>query len=227
MGKVKDMTGKQFGRWTVICFAGFNNSGAAMWQCVCECGTVRDVNGYTLRSGRSTCCGCKTYEAIRNKQIVGYYKHGGKKERLYGIWHGIKDRCNNINSPQYPRYGGRGITVCEEWQNNYESFREWAISTGYDPSAKKYDCTLDRIDNNKGYSPDNCEWRNMKAQSNNRSTNHIIEYDGQSHTIQEWAEIIGINSDTLLKRIDNYGWTVERAITTPVRRRSNRISTPT
>lgn len=212
MGKYKDITGQKFGRWTVIEYAGKSKYGAYMWKCQCECGTVRNVVGGTLRMGISKSCGCI------NKEIPhDHYKtHGGKNDRLYGVWRGIKTRCYNSNDKAYKWYGGRGIKMCDEWKNNYQSFKDWAIETGYNPDAKKYECTIDRIDDDGDYSPDNCRWVNQIVQSNNRLSNHTIEYNGEVHTITQWSKITGIRKDTLRRRIVVYGWSIERALTEPV-----------
>lgn len=120
----------------------------------------------------------------------------------------MKSRCTDSNSVVYPDYGGRGITVCDEWMQSYESFRDWAINNGYQENL-----TLDRIDVNGNYCPDNCRWVSMKVQSNNKRNNRTIVYLGESHTISEWSDITGINKGTLRYRLDA-GWTAEKALTT-------------
>lgn len=214
MGYMKDISGQKFGMWTAIKPAGKNKYGAYMWLCRCDCGNYKTVVGHTLRRGTSTNCGCVREAFFNSGKNKPNLKHGGKKDRLYGVWIGIKDRCYNPNSKYYRRYGARGITVCDEWMNDYASFREWALKNGYDDSAKKGACTLDRIDNDKGYHPSNCRWVSMKAQSNNRSSNHILEYNGERHTITEWSDITGIRKDTIRRRVEVLGWDVERALTT-------------
>lgn len=103
--------------------------------------------------------------------------------------------------------------MSDEWRNDYDAFRKWSLENGYDPLKCKYQCTIERVDNDVGYFPENCKWVSQKVQCNNRSNNHYIEYDGQRHTISQWAEITGIRKDTLRRRIVNYGWSVERALT--------------
>ena len=212
MGKLIDITGKRFGMWTVLNRSYKDETGQWFWSCKCDCGTVRDVCGTSLRSGISKCCGC-----TRGKLNKHNLKHGGRNERLYAVWQGMRYRCNNPNSKFFDRYGGRGISICEEW-NDYAKFREWALKNGYDENAPKGGCTIDRIDNDKGYSPDNCRWVSSKEQCNNRSSNHIIEYNGQSHTLQEWADILGIRKDTLRRRIEAYQWSKQRALSEQVHR---------
>lgn len=137
-------------------------------------------------------------------------KHGfSDKERLYDLWCHMKQRCQNPTDKRYSLYGGRGITICEEW-SDYSIFRKWALSNGY-----ANDLTLDRIDNNGNYEPSNCRWTTQKVQSNNRRTNRIITHNGVSHTLSEWSDITGIKWCTIRRRIE-VGWSVEQALTTPV-----------
>lgn len=218
MGNVKDITGMVINEWTVIREAGRNKSGGAMYLCRCSCGIERLVEGRSVRVGTSKNCGHDRIAKMQVARSKSERNHGGKKERLYGVWSGMKDRCNNKRSRFYHRYGGRGITLCEEWDKSYENFRDWAYKNGYDDSLPKGQCTIERIDNNVGYSPENCVWATSKTQCNNRSNNHLIEYKGQTHTITEWAEITGIRKDTLRRRICVYNWSIERALTEPSKR---------
>lgn len=134
---------------------------------------------------------------------------GGNQTRLYRIWAGIFSRCTNPNREHYKNYGAKGITVCEEWRD-YKQFREWAKANGYADNL-----SIDRKDNNKGYCPENCRWVTMKEQERNRTNNHIVEYNGECHTISEWSEICNINVDVLIYRI-NSGWDIQTALTKPV-----------
>lgn len=215
MGKMIDISGGVYGRWKVIEFSGMNKSGGSTWLCECECGVRRCVDGRSLRSGASKSCGCLGAEHRIAAAVAAVTKHHGKSERLYNVWSGMKDRCNNPKNKFYDRYGGRGITICDEWASDYTAFRDWAFANGYDPTLQKGKCTLDRLDNNKGYCPENCAWRTSKQQCNNRSNNHVIEYNGIKHTLSEWAEITGLRKDTLRRRIEVYGWDLTKAITTP------------
>lgn len=155
-----DMTGQQFGRLTVISrFNDPNNTHSAKWVCRCECGNEIITRRSSLIRGHVQSCKCLQKESIGNRAR----KHGGWQTRLYSIWHHMKERCNNPNAPKYPFYGGRGIKVCNDWLHDFSNFRDWAISNGY-----RDDLTLDRIDNDKGYSPDNCRWANASQQNKNR-----------------------------------------------------------
>lgn len=136
--------------------------------------------------------------------------HGMSDTRLFKTWVHMKDRCYNPKDKRYSAYGGRGITVCDEWLNAFLPFYEWAISHGYDDTL-----TIDRIDVNKGYFPENCRWVDMKTQQNNRRNNHRLEYKGETHTIMEWSRIVGIKRATIQRRIA-VGWSVEDALTKPL-----------
>ncbi len=135
--------------------------------------------------------------------------HGMSKTRLYYLYRGMITRCYSVNQRTYQRYGAKGVTVCEEWRNSKEAFFEWALSHGYSDEL-----TLDRIDNSKGYCPENCRWATPTEQANNRKSNHIITANGESHTIAEWARITGIKSSTIKSRLHK-GWNEVKAVTTP------------
>lgn len=192
--KKLDMIGKKFGRWTVIEEAERQYGTRAFYLCKCECGTTKIVNGYTLRKGLTKSCGC--YNAERIKETgTKRVKHGLSGHRLYRIWSGMKDRCSNSNLPEYPRYGGRGIKVCNEWLDN-EKFFEWAFMNGYNDNL-----TLDRIDNDKDYCPDNCRWSTYAEQANNRKNTRHIEYEGNTYTLSEFSKkFLNINRDTFYSR---------------------------
>lgn len=140
--------------------------------------------------------------------MSGNYKHGMRYTRLYNIWRSMNQRCSNPNTKNYHRYGGRGIRVCDEWKHDFMAFHDWAMANGYSEEL-----TVDRIDNEKGYSPDNCRWSTYKEQENNKSNSRIIECNGASHTLGEWSEITGIRLATIWDRLQR-GWTPERALTT-------------
>lgn len=172
--RITDLTGKRFGYLTVIKLvdriATPNGRFHWMWLCKCDCGKEVIARADTLKRGGKLSCGCRKHEAsIENgKRNGGSNKtHGMTFTRLYGVWNGIKNRTTNKNHNRYADYGGRGITLCEEW-NDFSVFCEWAIAHGYDENAPFGKCTIDRIDNDKGYSPDNCRFVDMKEQSKNK-----------------------------------------------------------
>ncbi|OHX28343.1 hypothetical protein Javan273_0035 [Streptococcus phage Javan273] len=198
MGKTKDYTGQRFGRLVVIERLPQKPYTKANYRCKCDCGKEKTVRSSNLASGHCNSCGC----------IVK--RHGlAKKERLYNIWVGMRQRCNNESSKDYPKYGGRGIVICNEW-NDYLIFREWALSNGYSDKL-----SIDRMDVNGNYEPSNCRWVNHKTQANNQSNNHLITFDGKTKTIKQWSDETGISNVTILTRLTR-GWSIERALTTKV-----------
>jgi hypothetical protein len=141
----------------------------------------------------------------------GNFTHGLRKSKLYITWANMKQRCYNPNDSHYKWYGGRGVTICDEWKNDFKAFYDWAIANGYRDSL-----TIDRVDSTKNYSPDNCRFITMSAQQRNKSSNKYIEYNGETKSVQEWAEKLNIKPSTLRARF-NKGWSIERALSEPVR----------
>lgn len=213
MGKIIDLTGKRFGRLFVIERAQDrirkNGKKEIRWKCICDCGTVKDISGGSLRSGNTRSCGCLAKEINSKRSTI----HGGHNDRLYSVWQDMKSRCSNKNDKKYHRYGGRGITVCDEWADDYSLFKEWAINSGYDESAKRGECTIDRIDVNKGYCPDNCRFTDVKTQNLNKENTVKIKYQGKVLTLKEWSSITGINESTLRER-KRKGWPPEKMLST-------------
>lgn len=199
MGQFIDLTGKVFGRWTVIQYAGYKRG--ATWLCRCECGTMKEVRSDHLRYGKSTSCGCYKVTVTAKETGVKITKHGMRRTRLYREWIGMKQRCSpSCSADAYDRYYGRGIRVCAEWKDNFEAFAEWALAHGYSDTL-----TIDRIDNDGNYEPSNCRWATSTEQANNRSTSHIITSGGKSLTLKEWAKELGVNYNTLKNRIARGG----------------------
>lgn len=202
MSKLIDLTGRRFGRLVVVERAENSADGRARWLCRCDCGQSKTVLGEHLKKGRTKSCGCAKSESSSKR----FKKHGGRNSKLYRIWSNMKDRCNNPDCKAYRDYGGRGIKVCEEWTDDFSAFQKWALANGY-----KEGLTIDRKDNNKGYSPDNCRWTDRKIQGNNKRNCRYITYKGQRKTVAEWSEITGIPHETLLYRL-NHGWETERIL---------------
>lgn len=162
--RFKDMTGKRFGRLTVLRYAGPNHRQDATWLCRCDCGNEKVIQGQALRSGAIISCGC--YHDERSAT------HRGIHERLYRVWCSMRSRCNNANAKDYINYGGKGVRVCAEW-DDYGKFRDWAMANGYDPDAGFMKCTIDRIDPFGNYEPSNCRWVDMKTQARNRRNSRV------------------------------------------------------
>ncbi len=205
MPKRIDLTGKQFNNLRIVEYAGTSKDGQAMWLCECKCGERKIVAGHSLRSGKIKSCGCIRIE--RSKEINTI--HGMKGTRQYTIWRGIKQRTTNPNNHEYCNYGERGIGICEEWKESFENFKKWADENGYAENL-----VIDRKDNDKGYSPDNCRWVTVKENCRNKRNNHCLTYKGQTKTITEWADIVGLSKAVLRYRIVKMGWSAEKALTT-------------
>jgi hypothetical protein len=201
--------GERYGRWTVISDE-YHKGKYLCVKCHCDCGKNSEVFVSALLNGRSKSCGCLHSEIMHN--VKAHYKHGfAHKERLYNEWKSMKQRCYNQNTNRYYRYGGRGVTVCKEWMDSYIAFREWAINNGYDDML-----TIDRIDVNGNYCPENCRWVSIATQNRNKSNNVWIEFNGERHVVADWAKIKGLSIKLLEGRLYD-GWSVERALNTPRR----------
>ena len=164
MSITKDLTGKKYGRWTVIRRDTNDKNNRSRWVCECECGNTKTLKLCDLRNGRSKSCGCLRRENTSKM----FSSHQKTNTRLYRIWASMKNRCLNPNASRYKDWGGRGITVCEEWKNNFIAFYEWAMTNGYSDNL-----SIDRIDNDKGYSPDNCRWATLTEQMRNTRRSHV------------------------------------------------------
>lgn len=224
MGKVVDITGNKYGRLTVLSYEGLkrtNDKGhlCAYWRCKCECGNEITVLGTSLRSGNTLSCGCLQSDIIKTRNAM-FAKHGAKRngmrDRLYSIWLSMKSRCNGVNRNAYKYYCGREIKVCKEWDHDFIAFREWAINNGYRDGL-----SIDRINNDKGYSPNNCRWATAKEQANNRRNNILIEYSGKKQSVGDWARDTGLSYRTINARI-KAGWEVNKALEYPSKRSKNK-----
>ena len=164
MSAVKDLAGQRFGRLTVIMRQGATPQRLSTWLCRCDCGNECVTCRTCLIAGRTRSCGCLNIERIKERRTT----HKKIKTRLYGVWANMIQRCTNPKHNRYHRYGGRGITVCDEWRNSFQAFYDWAMANGYDENAPRGQCTIDRIDNDKGYNPHNCRWVDAKTQRHNQ-----------------------------------------------------------
>lgn len=215
-----DLIGQRFGNLTVIGlhhtiqrYRNGKKSGLFhYYDCLCDCGNHTVVLDENLKDGNTKSCGCyrKTFK-VKPKQpkIDTRIKHGKTHTRLFGIWMSMRNRCLNPQCKDYKNYGGRGIIVCPEWLEDFMSFYDWAINNGYDE-----DLSIDRVNTNGNYCPENCRWADRYMQQNNRRCCKYASYNGETHTLREWSRITGINHCTLSARINKYGWDVELAFTT-------------
>lgn len=201
--KSKIHSGDRFGRLTAV--ESVREGKNTFWICKCDCGNTVKVFCGNLRRGNSLSCGCLARELTSQSSKT----HGRSDTRLYGIWTGMKQRCYNPHVRSFRYYGEQGIGVCEAWQD-YQPFELWAMANGYNNNM-----TIDRIDNKKDYSPDNCRWITRTQQMRNMTTNSLLTYKGETLTIAEWASKININPSTLSNR-KRSGWSDEECIETPL-----------
>ena len=205
MEKVKDLTGKRFERLVVISRVENNIHGKSVWKCKCDCGKIVNVVAGDLKSGNTLSCGCF------RKENPCRIKHGlAFKHSLYYTWLDIKKRCYNERIKQWNDYGGRGISVCEEWRNDFKKFYDWAISNGWEKGL-----SLDRIDNNGNYAPTNCRWVTMNIQQNNKRNNFYITCYGETKTLSEWCKHLNLNYSATKNRITYLNWSIKKSFETP------------
>lgn len=199
MGTVKDYSeyfGTKFGRWTII----GDGQGRHKWLCKCDCGTVKEVNRYCILKGGSKSCGCSKKSTMKRERRV-----------LRSRYKRIKSRCYRPKDSIYFKYGAKGIRMCDEWKNSFESFYNWSMANGF-----REDLTIDRIDYKGDYSPENCRWADKYVQANNKSNVKRYSYNGQMLTIPEMSKVCGIDAEAIYNRLTVGKWSVERATTTPV-----------
>jgi hypothetical protein len=208
--RVIDLRNQRFGGWTPIAY-GHNRNGKCAWACRCVCGRVQLVFAGNLKKNSGS-CGC-----LKSQRIIRRIRtHGMSNTRVFRIWRHMIDRCHKSRDKDFPKYGAKGIKVCDRWRGK-TGFAHFLIDMG-DPGESSR-LTIDRKTNRLGYSPSNCRWANYKVQSRNRSTARFITANGVRRQLAEWAEITGINRDTITRRIDVYGWTPHEAISTqPLRK---------
>jgi len=199
----------RYGAWTTT----LEKKGRLL--CRCDCGTVRHVPAYDLREGKSKSCGCIGRQMTNKALLKAVTVHGMTRSTEFRIWTDMKRRCHDPRRPDYHRYGGRGIAVCDEWRESFEAFYR-------DMGPRPKDHTLDRMHNDQGYNKQNCVWATKKRQARNTRTNRIVEVDGLRMPLVEAAERYGINYGTLLSRLGIHGWALDKALKTPVRARRSR-----
>jgi hypothetical protein len=215
--RIEDLTGKRFGRWLVLSPSN-GDIKSLYWDCRCDCGTERSISGLSLRSGNSSSCGCFCKEQTSRANTTHGHRRDGKTTRTLKSRESMIQRCCNPRNSAYKNYGGRGIAVCERWLDKEIGFDNFLEDMGECPSNIHQ---IDRIDNDGPYFPENCRWATPEEQSNNRRSNHKITFRGETHNLKEWSKLLLISDATLKARIDRYGWSIERAFTTPVKHKDN------
>lgn len=186
-----NLIGKTFHRWEVIGI-GKKHGKNKTWLCRCQCGTIREVIGYNLISGKSSSCGCLQKERAKSASKT----HGLSKTRIYGIYKQIKGRCGNPLLKAYQYYGAKGVKLCKEWDNDFLSFYNWAMANGYDDSL-----SIDRIDVNGNYEPNNCRWVDILGQANNKTTTLYLRINNEKHSVADWGRIKNTNKSVLYSKI--------------------------
>lgn len=205
-GRFIDITGQKFGRLCVLGLAGRSERGQIVWNCACDCGNRKTTEGVNLRSGSTKSCGCLKRELAR-KAGDRTRTHGLTNTSAFKLWSSMIMRCTNPNDKSFPRYGGRGIKVCERWMK----FENFLADMGDRPNG----LTLDRIDNSGIYEPSNCRWATATEQSRNKRNNRVIAISGRSQCLTDWAKEVGVNEVTVQSRLAR-GWTDFDAIFKPV-----------
>lgn len=200
--KSLDLIGKRFHKLLVVEKAN-NQKHKTMWKCKCDCGSITLVTTSNLNANRVKSCGCLRIDQLIKRSTT----HNQRHTSLYEVWKSIKQRCLNPQSKAYKNYGGRGICICDEWKNNFENFYKWSISNGYTKGL-----TIDRIDNNSNYSPQNCRWVTRLQQANNKRNTIYLTINNKTDSLSNWLRFYNVNRSTYMTRI-KYGKTPEQALT--------------
>lgn len=207
----KDLKNNKIGKLFVAELSKKDKHNKYVWKCICECGNISYVTTGDLLSGKVKSCGCLK----RENTIKIFTTHNKTHTKIYNTYNNMKQRCYNKKSPKYKYYGGRGITICEEWKNDFEKFYNWSVNNGY-----KENLTIDRINVNGDYEPNNCRWVTQKTQSVNKRNNRFITYDGQTLTIKEWSEKLNIPYTRITTRLYR-GVPISELFEPPERKRCN------
>jgi len=206
MGKRIDEVGNVYGRLTVVSETGQDDYGNYQWNCLCSCGQTTEVKGGSLRKGDTKSCGCLQRDISRDQLKT----HGMSNTQTYERWVAMRQRCINPTNESYPNYGGRGISVCDDWVDSFETFYS-------DMGAKPEGRSLDRVDNNGDYNKDNCRWATKTEQDNNKRTNKLLTYDERTQTLAQWCSELNLSSTAVAYRLRN-GWSTKDALTIPIRK---------
>jgi hypothetical protein len=200
--KKLELKGRRFGRLLVLAEAARTHK-SIQWQCLCDCGNYVVTFASDLNTGRTKSCGCLQKERASESNRT----HQRSKTKLYRIWRAMIERCSNSNNKRFSAYGGRGITVCDRWAH----FENFLADMGEVPEGS----SLDRIDNDGPYSPENCRWASVTRQARNKRSTIWLEFEGRRQSLPDWANEVGLKRSTLSQRIFKLGWSVQRALTTP------------
>lgn len=206
MKKLLDRAGERYGRLTVVSRWERLPSGHSKWLCICDCGNTKIVEDSNLKRSEKISCGCWRKELYKES---GKYI-GQSRTNIYKIWASMVKRCTKANATNYKYYGGRGIKVCDDWlddKNGFFLFKNWAYENGYQDGL-----SIERIDVNGDYTPDNCTWVTWTEQCKNKRSNHYLTLNGVTKTLTDWAKYTGINRGTITSRLKR-GWSVEKALT--------------
>lgn len=209
----EDLTGQRFGRLKVISFA-YKKRRQTHWNCICDCGNSCISGIGNLHNGQSSSCGCLKREKARERLL----KHKHSSDKIYLVWKSIKKRCNNVNDKCYKNYGARGIKVCDKWQNDFMEFYNWSIQNGYKEECSnkgKNKLSIDRIDNNADYCPENCRWATNIQQARNKRNNLKVEYNGEVRVLRDLCDELNVPYTLIYNRIHVCGWNLEKALTQP------------
>ncbi len=204
-----DRTGQRIGNLVIQKLAKKDKYGHSHWECLCDCGNKKIAAWSSLCDGIPSSCGCQTSKVRSEARIT----HGRTNSSEYAIWRGIKRRCYNPKNEAFSDYGGRGITMCERWLTSFENFFE-------DMGERPHGLSINRKNNDGNYEPENCEWATTKEQQNNRRSNRLIEFNGRTQTMSEWATEIGLKHCTLWRRFHN-GWSIEKCLTEKLNKRKH------
>lgn len=200
-----DLIGRRYGQLFVKERLQTDSHGERKWLCICDCGNIHEATSYNLVHGKTTKCPSCWRKISAEKKMI----HGQEPKHLFNCYVNMKTRCYNKNYYLFKHYGGKGITVCDDWLGKYgfNNFRKWAFENGYND-----DLSIDRIDNSKSYCPENCRWVTMTIQQNNRTNNRMLTVNGITDTMANWSKRSGINYATIQQRLSR-GWSVEDAVT--------------
>ncbi len=203
MSRIRDIAGQRFGRLVALSRQ-ISTTRESRWTCLCDCGKQTEVDLSNLRNGTTKSCGCYGSESSSKRMTI----HGKHNTKVYIAWRNMRRRCSNPKDRDWENYGGRGVRVCERWR----SFENFYADMGDPPKGT----SLDRINTDGDYEPSNCRWATYVAQVRNRRNTLLVSYKGETKTMQEWSEELGVRYGTLSQRLNKYKWSVEMAFETPV-----------